>query len=327
MDRASASGAEGRRFDSFRGHMSNIQPSRTRILYRRVLVFGLLALATVLVLRQISEQVVPSAALSSPPEPIPVATPQYDCAANNPISKSFLDDWSLEHSVETFNFTVVDLVENCTYSFGQPETQFLTASTGKVMVAVATLGLVAAGSLDYAKVESDLTAAIIESDNRAANRLFRLIDENQGIQTVIDDYGLVNTSIGKTWGTIATNSADQALLLDQAIGQLESPLPEAQRVILRELMAAVNPTQDWGAGTGIPDNWTVAVKNGWYLAVPGDTPPVGLWRVNTLGYTWDAKDKPRWIFTGYSNNWKTQERGIFAWDAISNELVATLGNR
>ena len=195
------------------------------------------------------------------------------------------------------------------------------------MVAVATLSLVAAGSLDYAKVESDLAAAITESDNRAANRLFRLIDENQGIQSVIDDYGLANTSVGKTWGTISTNSSDQAILLDQVIGQQESPLPQAQRKILRKLMASVNPTQDWGAGTGIPDSWTAAVKNGWYLAVTGDTPPVGLWRVNTVGYIWDAKDKPRWIFTGYSNNWKTQEQGIFAWDAISNELVATLGNR
>ena len=307
--------------------MSNIQPSRARIVYRRFLVFGLIALAIVLVLRQISEQVAPNSAQSSPPEPIPVATPPYDCVANTPISKSFLDEWLLEHSVETYNVTVVDLVENCTYSFGQPETQFLTASTGKVMVAVATLSLVAAGSLDYAKVKSDLVAAITESDNRAANRLFEQINENQGIQSVIDDYGLANTSVGKTWGTISTNSSDQALLLDQVIGQQESPLPEAERVTLRELMASVNPTQDWGAGTGIPDSWTAAVKNGWYLAVTGDTPPVGLWRVNTVGYIWDAKDKPRWIFTGYSNNWKTQERGIFAWDAISNELVVTLGNR
>jgi hypothetical protein len=94
-------------------------------------------------------------------------------------------------------------------------------------------------------------------------------------------------------------------------------------------MIRVNPEQAWGAGStgGIPVEWSAAVKNGWYLSVEGDQPPVGLWRVNTLGYVWDTEKSPRWIFTGYSNTWPTEERGISAWNAITAQLTATLGTR
>jgi hypothetical protein len=140
---------------------------------------------------------------------------------------------------------------------------------------------------------------------------------------------MIDTTTGGAWGTILTNSNDQAVLLDQVVGTVESPLPEPQRVILRDLMTRVNPEQAWGAGSsdGIPDLWTVAVKNGWYLSVAGDRPPVGLWRINTLGYVWDQSSSPRWIFTGYSNTWASEELGIAAWNAITEQLSVTLGMR
>jgi hypothetical protein len=94
-------------------------------------------------------------------------------------------------------------------------------------------------------------------------------------------------------------------------------------------MTRVNPEQAWGAGSsgGIPALWTSAVKNGWYLSVEGDQLPVGLWRINTLGYVWDEAKTPRWIFTGYSNSWSTEEQGELAWSAITKQLSGTLGIR
>jgi hypothetical protein len=94
-------------------------------------------------------------------------------------------------------------------------------------------------------------------------------------------------------------------------------------------MKSVKLEQAWGAGSSedLPESWTVAVKNGWYLSVDGDRPPVGLWRINTLGQVWDEKESPRWIFTGYSNTWKTQERGISAWNDITQQLSKTLSVR
>jgi hypothetical protein len=297
---------------------------------RRTFVFGFFLLALILILRFISGAISPQPiAGSAAPVPVPVVTPAFDCDGNSPVPQTFVDSWSAEFQPTSFNVTVVDLVEGCTYSIGNALETFPTASTGKVIVATGVLEMVAGGTLDYATVSKDMELMITESNNESANRLFRAIGENVGISSVIQRYELASTKIGRTWGTIQTNSSDQAVLLNQVVGTAESPLPEAQRVILRDLMTRVNPEQAWGAGsaTDLPTEWFAAVKNGWYLSVEGDRPPVGLWRINTLGYVWDQDENPRWIFTGYSNTWPTEETGELAWSAITKQLSETLGAR
>ena len=330
MDRASASGAEGRRFDSFRGHVSEQRPTRATFLIRRILVFGLAILGLILILKFVSGSITPqSADGTSAPIPAPIVTPAFDCDANSPLPSSFVDTWTAEFQPTSFNVTVIDLVEGCTYSLGDSTATFPTASTGKVIVATGVLEMVAAGTIDYETIATDLELMITESDNSAADRLFKTMGKNDAVISIASRYGLESTTTGGAWGTIMTNSRDQASLLNQVVGAAESPLPEAQREVLRDLMSRVNPEQAWGAGNqdGIPENWTAAVKNGWYLSVDGDRPPVGLWRINTLGYVWDPNQTPRWIFTGYSNTWTTQERGISGWNAITEQLSDTLGVR
>ncbi len=308
--------------------MSNNKPTKRTYVARRIVVFGIPTFLLLVSLKLIAGLVSPdSISQSSAPVPIPVATPAFDCAVNTPISQNFIDAWSLEFGAVDFNGTVVDLVENCTYSMGEAAAIFPTASTGKVMIATGVLELVAAGTLDYAAVESDLTLMITESDNNAADKLFDLINRNDAIISIATRYGLTTTTTGGAWGTILTTSGDQATLLNQVVGTQASALPEAQRVTLRALLTKVNPEQAWGAGNVTIPAWTSAVKNGWYLSVPGDRPPEGLWRINTLGYVWDSAGQPRWIFTGYSNTWKTQERGISAWNAVSAQLSNSLGIR
>ena len=311
--------------------MSEQSPSRTTFLVRRTLVFGSLALGLIFALKfasgLVSTQSIEGS--SAAPVPVPVVTPAYDCGANSPLPQSFFDTWYTEFAPTSFNVTVVDLVEDCTYTLGDGSLTFPTASTGKVIVATGVLEMVAAGTLDYASVDSDLELMITQSDNSAADRLFKKIGKNDAVTSIASRYGLINTTTGGAWGTIMTHSNDQTLLLNQVVGTAESPLPEAQRIILRDLMTRVNPEQAWGAGSSaaIPDLWTSAVKNGWYLSVAGDRPPVGLWRVNTMGYVWDQNKTPRWIFSGYSNTWTTQERGISAWNEITKQLSKTLGSR
>jgi len=297
---------------------------------RRTLVFGLAFLILIAILRFVSGAITSQPTEGSvAPIPVPVVTPAYDCEANSPVPQTFVDAWFAEFQPTDFNVTVVDLVEGCTYSMGDSTATFQTASTGKVIVATGVLEMVAAGTLDYETVSSDMELMITQSDNSAADRLFKIIGKNNAVASIASRYGLTNTTTGGAWGTIMTNSSDQASLLNQVVGTAESPLLEAQRATLRNLMIRVNPEQAWGAGSvgGIPELWTSAVKNGWYLSVAGDRPPVGLWRVNTLGYVSDPSNQPRWIFTGYSNTWSTEERGISAWNAITAQLTATLGIR
>ncbi len=258
---------------------------------------------------------------------MPVATPAFDCAANTPLPQSFIDAWVLEFGAVDFSATVIDLVENCVYSMGEAAAVFPTASTGKLIVATGVMELVGAGTLDYSSVESDLTLMITQSDNSAADRLFDVIGGNDAVISICQRYGLTATTTGGAWGTILTNSLDQANLLNQVIGTQTSAMPQVQRDTLRALLTKVNSDQAWGAGNVTIPEWTIAVKNGWYLSVPGDRPPEGLWRINTLGYVWDQTSKPRWIFTGYSNTWKTEERGISAWNSVSTQLSNSLGSR
>ncbi|MEJ6493550.1 MAG: serine hydrolase, partial [Actinomycetes bacterium] len=323
-----ASGAEGRRFDSFRGHVSNNPTSKRTYLLRRVAVFGAAIILLLVILKLLAGLLSPeSTSVDSAPIPIPVATPVFDCATNTPLPQTFIDAWVMEYGAVDFNATVIDLVENCSYSMGELASVFPTASTGKLIIATGVLELVGAGTLDFSSVESDLTLMITQSDNNAADRLFDVMGRNDAVISIGERYGLTSTTTGGAWGTILTNSLDQANLLNQVIGTQDSALPQAQRVILRDLLTKVNPQQAWGAGSVTIPDWTIAVKNGWYLSVPGDRPPEGLWRINTLGYVWDQEDKPRWIFTGYSNTWKTEERGISAWNAVSTQLSNSLGIR
>lgn len=252
--------------------------------------------------------------------------PPYDCAANNPFSEVNLTAWTSAHSPGTFNATVQDVLNNCTYAIGNAEATFPMASTGKVIIATGVLEKVARGELDYASVEADMRSMITVSDNGAADRLFALIGKAPTFVDIETRYGLTQTKTDRGWGTTLTNSADQVKLLDQIIGISSSPLPDVQRQILRDLMKNVVPDQAWGAGTNIPAGWSVAVKNGWYQAVPGDIPPVGLWRVNTVGMTWDESGSPRWIFAAYSNEWPTQSAGVSAWNDLAALITANLAN-
>lgn len=253
-------------------------------------------------------------------------TPVYDCAANNPFSPESLTNWTATHNPGSFNATVLDLKNNCTYSIGNSDATFPMASTGKVIIATGVLEKVVRGEIDYAAVEADMRAMITVSDNGAADRLFSLIGKAPTFKDIEARYGLTKTTTDRGWGTTLTNSGDQVNLLNQVIGQAPSSLPEAQRAILRDLMRSVVAEQAWGAGTNVPAGWTVAVKNGWYQSVPGDLPPVGFWRVNTVGMTFDPTGVPRWAFAAYSNEWPTQAAGVAAWNDLAALITANIAD-
>lgn len=294
---------------------------------RRLVVFGIIFIVVVGLLKFAASRTGSAASSSTePPTPVPVASPEYDCAANSPVDTVFVEAWVAEFGAGDFNATVKDLVNGCVYELGASANTFPMASTGKVMVATGVLERVASGAITYESVSDDMTLMITQSDNSAADRLFKKMGKTVAMADLISRYGLTATTAGKGWGTTLTNSMDQAHLLEQVIGSEPSPLPEAQRVVLRDLMTHVNPEQVWGAGKGVPETWTGAVKNGWYLSVPGDIPPVGLWRINSVGLVWDATGIERWILTGYSNTWETQERGESAWSALAVHVSGVLAN-
>lgn len=237
-----------------------------------------------------------------------------------------MSKWKSKYSARDFEIAVFDMETGCEWTRGDTTKGLPTASTVKLAIAIAALEDVTAGKYSYASIKSDLTAMITVSDNNAANRLWRKTGRGTGLRRVASHYALAKTTPGRTWGTTKTTAYDQVRLLHRAVTVPNERISTKNRKRLLSLMKSVRADQHWGAGGGLPTGWTSAVKNGWYPTVAGDEPPVGRWRVNTVGVVYNRTGEPQWIMAAYSNTWKTQGHGVRAWNAISRQLVRKLGS-
>jgi hypothetical protein len=121
-----------------------------------------------------------------------------------------------------------------------------------------------------------------------------------------------------------STAGDLVQLLDEVVGSGPSPLTDDSRALARSLMENVDPAQAWGVSAGVPDGWTVALKNGWWLTGPQDIGPAGLWRINTVGMVWDGGGRPRWSIAVLGNEWASYDAGVAAVESISAQVAATL---
>lgn len=234
--------------------------------------------------------------------------------------------WRSKYGARDYQIAVFDMETGCEYKQSDTSKAFPTASTVKLAIAVAVAEDVTAGKYSYASVRSDMTAMITVSDNAAASRLWRKTGRGTGLRRVASHYSLQNTRPGRTWGTTKTTAYDQVRLLHRALTVSNPHISARNRSRVLSLMKRVRSDQHWGAGGGLPTGYTSAVKNGWYPTVAGDEPPVGRWRINTVGLVYDAQGRPQWIMAGFSNTWKTQSRGVRAWNAVSRQVARRLGS-
>ena len=256
----------------------------------------------------------------------PTGAQATTCSDRDPLSSTYMSAWRQAYGAYSYQIAVYDLTTGCQYVAADTSKSFQTASTVKLAIAVGIMEGVSAGKYSWASVRSDMTAMITVSSNTAASRLYRKIGRGTGIKRVASHYGMVGTAPGRSWGVTKTTALDQVRLMNRALAKTNPRISSGNRTRLLALMKRVTPTQHWGAGGGIPTGWTSAVKNGWYPTVAGDEPPVGRWRLNTVGMVYDASGKPRWIMAGYSNTWRTQSQGIRAWNSVTRQLVRTLGS-
>jgi len=128
--------------------------------------------------------------------------------------------------------------------------------------------------------EDDVEAMIEHSDNAAADRLFRLIGQHQGMaryNAVLDLHDTVLDTEG-LWGLSTTSANDQLQLL-QALVSPGSPLTAASRKHALDLLGDVEADQRWGVGAAGDRGSAALNKNGW-LGVDDDQ---GRWAVNSGG--------------------------------------------
>ncbi|WP_308358461.1 serine hydrolase [Streptomyces sp. NEAU-Y11] len=157
-----------------------------------------------------------------------------------------------------------------------------TASIVKVGILAALLLDAQDEGRELSGEEHAHAAAMIEqSDNGAANALWRAIGGADGLDAAHRRLGLTETFGGEAgrWGLTRTTAADQLRLLS-AVFEDGSALGERAREYIGTLMGRTADEQSWGVSAAADGDGTgFRLKNGW---LPRST--TGLWDINSIGH-------------------------------------------
>ncbi len=162
-----------------------------------------------------------------------------------------------------------------------------------------------------------------DSDNDAATSLWNAVGGPGPIQSFNTAAGLTDTAPSSCvacpgfawpgWGLTTTTPADQIVLLSEII-RPSTLLTDAQRRDALQLMEDVAPSQRWGVTGGVPQQATVALKDGWLPLNGAGTD----WQVNSVG--WISGSGRDYLMAVLTTGNPDEQYGI---DTI-NELSATV---
>lgn len=130
--------------------------------------------------------------------------------------------------------------------------------------------------------ERDRIAPMISlSHNPPASDLFVSLGGAPAQERIDDRFGLTATTSTSRWG-LTTSTAEDRTRLAVSLLHGGGPLAAPARDEAWRAMTTVHPTQQWGITAGVPDGWTVALKNGFY-----PTSGTPRWRIGSTGFVRD----------------------------------------
>jgi hypothetical protein len=170
--------------------------------------------------------------------------------------------------------------------------------------------------------DQSLTQQMIEdSDNDAATSLWYEVGGATRIRSFNTAAGLADTSPSSCvncpdfpwpgWGLTTTTAADQLVLLRKLI-EPSSLLTSAERSYALSLMENVTPSQRWGVSAGVPQQVTVALKNGW-LPLNGSGTD---WQINSVG--WISGQGRDYLMAVLTTGNPTEQYGIDTIDQVAS---------
>ncbi|MFF4761995.1 serine hydrolase [Streptomyces sp. NPDC001292] len=161
---------------------------------------------------------------------------------------------------------------------------------------------------------------IRNSDNAAANALWRKIGLAPGLDAANKRLGLTSTKGGPggKWGLTRTTASDQLRLLlsvsDSAgASKTGSPLNKESRTYIRTLMSRVSSEQAWGVSAASGARY--ALKNGWLQRTTS-----GLWDVNSVGGI--TVDGHRYLVAVLSDGSASMSDGVSLVERAARQAVA-----
>ncbi|MFJ8194963.1 serine hydrolase [Streptomyces sp. NPDC096094] len=235
---------------------------------------------------------------ADPPKPLPSPTPAqkpFDLGpALAPVTALFGDN--------RMSVAILDVESGAMATYGHDA--FDTASIVKVDILAALLLQAQDQGRRLSTEERAQSAAMIQkSDNDSTSALWTRIGSAPGLDAANERLGLFQTQGGKgtVWGITQTTAEDQIRLLQSVFGD-KSPLSEASRAYIQDLMRHVVGSQTWGVSAAA-DSGTIALKNGWLKRTQTKK-----WDVNSIGRI--QHEGRVYLMAVLLNGCSTQEVGI-----------------
>lgn len=146
------------------------------------------------------------------------------------------------------------------------DTTYYTASIVKVSILANLLRQHEEDNTALSSTEKALTQKMIkESDNDATTTLLNTYEGSYSAPDRL--FSALNMSHSKmnvrAWGLSTTTADDQVKLLNTLAYGKNSTINSTNRNYILNLMANINPNQDWGIGSGVNADATIELKNGW----------------------------------------------------------------
>jgi beta-lactamase class A len=211
----------------------------------------------------------------------------------------------------------LDLSNGTTLLRGYTSHRFVTASICKVdILATLLLARQDEGESGLASGQLALATKMIEnSDNDAADALFRQAGGAWGLTEANTRFGLTDTTVdAPSWGLTRTTASDQLRLLRQVFTN-HSALDRSSRTLMQQLMGQVEPDQAWGVGA-VPGTQS-ELKNGWLPR------PDGSWVVNSIGSVTRAPGQSLLIVV-LTDDDPTENSGIALTGTVARDAATTL---
>lgn len=254
-------------------------------------------------------------ALPTAIRPIPIDA--AEACTRNPFDEALVETVERRWPGRGITAEVEDLTDGCRYRL-HPERLQTTASVIKVTIMAAVL--LRAQDEDRAVSEQEraqIVPMIRTSDNPTASSLWVSLGGSEGVQAVVDRFGLADTAaVSPRWGASLTSASDQVDLLRQVLLG-GGPLDEAGRADARAFLLDVAPEQRWGVTAGVPPTWEVPLKNGFY-------PSRGWgWRINSVGLV-EGPTGPRWVVAILTDGWATEAAGIEAAEFVASHVSRSM---
>ncbi|MFB8247537.1 serine hydrolase [Streptomyces sp. NPDC055952] len=205
------------------------------------------------------------------------------------------------------------------------DASFNTASISKVNILAALLLQAQDEGRRLTGEERRAAELMIEtSDNDAADWLWRVIGEREGLDAANERLGLSSTQGGPGghWGLTTTTAEDQIRLLQSIFpassahsARTRQGLKPASRAFIRTLMRDITEGQDWGVSAA-SSRWSL--KNGWV-----QRSATGLWVINSIGLV--AVDGHRYLISALSSGNPSKRRGISLIERAVRAAIDTAG--